>query len=514
MRTGRGRGLRLAAAALTLGALAATNALSSAATAPAPPRPNFLIILVDDQAMNTFKPRWMPETYRWIVHPGTKFSAGLAAPPLCCPDRAGILTGQYPHDNGVFSNNPGYASLNGKHDTLPIWLRRAGYRTGFVGKFLNLYSNVAGTAPAPGFQDWFGFLEPPGYYQYAISDNGTRRWFGISRADYSTDVLTRHAKAFIRAGATTSGGGTGGAGTTTPATQPWFLWLAYEAPHDTQLGIGHCGASNPLPANDRTYHVYRHVPLPQPPNFNEADVSDKPSFVSSLPPLEGDFIVHLKTRYRCTLAAMHEVDKEVAKLMASLKRSGQLAHTIVFYLSDNGFFFGEHRLTRGKSLPYEPSLRVPYAVRVPKAYQVSRPPHTQPGLVTNEDVPATILDYAGGVAPCAGKRVCRVLDGRSLRPLLGGTGSFPTDRGVLSEIATTSVSYSAIRTPAYMYAEYTDGERELYDLRADPWEDHNIAGDPAAAPIERSLAARLRSLRRCSGIRGRDPKRPGVPFCQ
>src|SRR5881396_2699503 len=75
---------------------------------------------------------------------------------------------------------------------------------------------------------------------------------------------------------------------------------------------------------------------PIPPSFNEADVSDKPSAVASLPPLEGDFIVHLQTRYRCTLATMHEVDKEIGKLMASLKRNGELDNTIVFYLSDNG----------------------------------------------------------------------------------------------------------------------------------------------------------------------------------
>jgi arylsulfatase A-like enzyme len=499
----RGRARAIAAAGLVLAALVAAVAPGAfAATTPKPPPPpNFLIILVDDQAMNTFTPQWMPETYRWIVHPGTKFTNGLAAPPLCCPDRAGILTGQYPHNSGVFSNNPGYGSLNGKHDTLPVWLHRAGYETGFDGKFLNLYSNVAGDAGAPGFDDWFGFLEPPGYYHYTISDNGTPQSYGGGRADYSTDVLTRHAKQFTSESASSG--------------QPFFLWLAYHAPHDTQLKLGHCGGSAPLPANDPTYQVYRHVPLPDPPSFNEADVSDKPSAVSSLPILEGDFIVHLQTRYRCTLAAMHEVDKEIGKLMTGLKKKGQLAHTIVFYLSDNGFFFGEHRITRGKSLPYEPALRVPYAVRVPKAYQEETPPHADSDLVTNEDVPATILDYAGGVPSCAGPQLCRTLDGRSLRPLLGGGGgSFPTDRGVLSEINTSGVSYSAIRTPGDMYAEYADGERELYNLQTDPWELQNVAGTPEAASVQSALAARLRSLRKCSGIRGRDPKRPGIPFCE
>jgi N-acetylglucosamine-6-sulfatase len=494
----------LAAASLVLTATAAAVvAVGARATSAPAPSPNFLVILVDDQAMNTFTPKWMPETYRWIVHPGTKFTNGLAAPPLCCPDRAGILTGQYPHNDGVFSNDPGYASLNGKHDTLPIWLKWAGYETGFIGKFLNLYSNVAGDAPAPGFDDWFGFIEPPGYYQYSVSDNGTPRFFGTSRSDYSTDVLTRQAKRFVRDSATGS--------------KPFFLWLAYHAPHDTQLApsIGHCGRSAPLPANDPTYEKYRHVPLPDPPSFNEADVSDKPSSVAFKPFLQGDFIVHLQTRFRCTLAVMHEVDKEVGKLMLGLKRNGELANTIVFYLSDNGFFFGEHRITRGKSLPYDPALRVPYAVRVPRAYELKRPAHADSHLVTNEDVAATILDYAGGAASCAAPNVCRTLDGRSLRPLLGGGGgTFPAHRGVLSEVNTGEVGYSAIRTPDSMFAQYADGERELYDLRTDPFEMQNIAGTPEAAGLQRKLAARLRVLRRCSGIRGRDSKQPGVPFCE
>src|SRR5690349_13622569 len=149
-------GRRLLGAALLLAAIAAA-ALAlprEGAGAGVVARPNFLLILVDDQAMNTFKPAYMPETYRWIVKPGTKFTAGLAAPPLCCPDRAGILTGQYPHNNDVFSNDPGYPLLKDPADVLPAWLHRAGYRTGFIGKFLNNTVATLGRAKAPGFDRW------------------------------------------------------------------------------------------------------------------------------------------------------------------------------------------------------------------------------------------------------------------------------------------------------------------------------------------------------------------------
>ena len=116
--------------ALVALAVAAAAAGAPASGAGVATRPNFLLILVDDQAENTFKPQFMPQTYRWIVDPGTNFTSGLAAPPLCCPDRAGILTGQYPHDNGVFSNTPGYPALDDKGDTLPGWLEGAGYAPG------------------------------------------------------------------------------------------------------------------------------------------------------------------------------------------------------------------------------------------------------------------------------------------------------------------------------------------------------------------------------------------------
>jgi arylsulfatase A-like enzyme len=479
-----------ALAAVAIGA-AALALPSTGAGAGGPPPPNVLLVVVDDQAMNTFRRPYMPETYRWILRRGTKFTAGLAAPPLCCPSRAGILTGQYPHNNNVFSNDPGYASLNGKHNTLPVWLRRAGYRTGFDGKYLNNLSVYQGTQPPPGYDDWFGFLEPPGYYGYAMSDNGERRRFGGSRSQYSTDVITRRAKRFVA----------------TDPGQPWFLWLAYNAPHDTTPTIGHCGHSSPLPPTEDDYLIHSHFPLPTPPSFNEKDVSDKPSFISGLHEIPPVTRHHIVTRWKCTLAAMFEVDVQLGKLMQRLQDSGQLGHTIVFYYSDNGYYFGEHRLPRGKSYPYEPALQVPFAVRVPRAYQGVAPPRASPEVVAGQDIAPTILDYAGGAEPCRGPKLCRVLDGRSLRPLLGGDGTWPVDRGVLAEIRAGGPGgeYSAIRTDRYMYARYADGQRELYDLERDPFERTNKAGHPPYFGLEAGLDSRITALSQCSGLTGPAP---------
>jgi N-acetylglucosamine-6-sulfatase len=471
---------------------------SSAQAAPASSQPNFLVIQVDDQADNTFTPGIMPDTFSWLVDGGTLFQNGLAAPPLCCPDRAGVLTGQYPHNNGVFSNDPGYPSLLDKHTTLPVWLRRAGYRTALVGKFLNHYTDVKGGNPAPGFDRWFAFDGHPGYYNYGVSDDGEHRFFGHARKDYSTHAFTAAAKDFI--------------GQAAEGHRPFFLWLAYNAPHDSP-GAGspgkrltHCPPLAPTPPGHPAFVPFANLPLPEDPSFGEADVSDKPPWVSGLPPIDGERAARITLRYRCTAATMNSADRDIGRVREELRRTGELSRTIVVYLSDNGYYFGEHRLTRGKVLPYEPGLQVPFAIRVPAAYRTGAQPGTSSAVVSNTDLAPTLLDYAGGVAPCNRAGHCRVLDGRSMRPLLGGTGAFPVNRGVLAEINTQfnggPFAYEAIRTPSSLFADYGGGVSELYNLDTDPFELENLADDPSFSGEQAGLEARVAALSTCTGTSG------------
>ena len=236
----------------------AAGAVSSADPQEAPPvkaganAPNVLLVIVDDQATNSFKPRYMPQTFRWLVRGGTNFTNGLAAPPLCCPDRAGILTGDYPHSSGVFWDNPGYNTLIDKRDTLPVWLHRAGYRTGLVGKMMNGYDKHYGLAPAPGFDFWFNLLGEKRYYDYEVSDQGRHRTYGAVRHDYSTDVFTRQAKRFIHS--------------SSQGSKPWFLWLGYDAPHTTHsTAVKGCGGNDPVPPKPRRGGaLLRHAPAAAP----------------------------------------------------------------------------------------------------------------------------------------------------------------------------------------------------------------------------------------------------------
>ena len=476
--------------------------------------PNFLLILVDDQARNTFKPRFMPRTFHDLVDHGTRFTNAIAAPPLCCPDRAGIVTGQYPHNHGVFSNRPGYADLRDPQNTLPVWLQNSGYRTGLFGKFMNHYSDVAGAVPAPGFDRWFALLDGRGsYFDYQVSDDGTVRRYGHRRPAYSTNLLTRKTRQFIREGA-------GG-------SRPFFAWLGYPAPHVQRVAAGRCQGQNPLPPGRAAYRRFRHVPLPRSRAFNERRVADKPGEIRALPRMRTPAVVEIERRWHCVLAAMVQVDRQVGHLMEELRRDGELRRTIVIYLSDNGFFFGQHRLRNGKGFVYEPALRVPFAMRVPRAYGGSASSRSVDNLVSNQDIAPTLLGYVNGYGgsadSCGSPGDCRRLDGRTLQPLLGGVGQWRRERGVLVELDSRPpvmgnhpeclCAYQAIRTGRYLYSELVGGERELYDLRLDPEELRNRAGSATYAERERSLASRLDRLRQCSGLEGRDPPAP-VPNCE
>jgi arylsulfatase A-like enzyme len=503
--------LRLAWVSVTLCLLVLSTALTrgsaSIASAPAkaPRPPNFLLVLVDDQAQNSFKRAYMPRTFEQIVARGTRFTNGLAAPPLCCPDRAGILTGQYPHNHGVFSNRPGYGDLRDRGDTLPVWLNRAGYRTGLIGKFLNGYPAAAGAHPAPGFDRWFSYLSPISYYRYRMSDNGTPRLYGRRRHDYSTDVFTRKAVSFLRQSSRTP-------------SQPFFLWLAYNAPHRSGSSLGPCKSPGSADPPDRAaLRAFNDVPLPRPASFNERDVSDKPARIRSLPRLNARAVRNIKRNWHCTLGTVSQLDNGVGRVMAELKRDRALRNTIVIFMSDNGYFFGEHRRRAGKGDVYEPALNVPFAIRVPAAYRRGARKSRIATVVTNQDVAPTLLDYASryvdSVQPCATATDCRRIDGRSLIPLLDGQGGWPRDRGVLVEINEDELGYRAVRTRRYAYSSLATGERELYDLKRDPAELRNVHGRRGYAVVEQRLAARLALLRECSGIKGRNTP-TAAPFCE
>ena len=481
----------------------------AAAPAMAKPRPNIVVVETDDQTLEMLRHDTMPNVLREIGARGITFS-DFVTQSLCCPSRASFITGQYPHNDGVFSNTPGYPELIDKRDTLPVWLRRAGYRTGLVGKFLNGYESSRGAKPAPGFDEWFNLLDNR-YFRTPISDNGRHKHLiGMRNRDYLTNVLTRKALAFTRQSAHSG--------------KPFFLWLAYLAPHGAR---GHrpeeCTHLSPVPPPADTGD-FAGRPLPEPPSFNEADVSDKPSIIRSMPPLDEAAIGRISAWYHCALDSLPAVDRGVGRLVDTLRSSHVLRNTMLVFTSDNGFLYGEHRRELGKELPYEEDIHLPLLIRAPASLGGTVSPGTTVSLpVAGVDLAPTFLQLAGA-EPCRRGGDCRTPDGRSLVPLLrGDTSRWPDHRGILVQLHEPRAarlhlpcSFDTIRTPFYSYSEYTQipdpqsgvcepaNEAELYDLTADPFELGNLLyTDPqGSAAKQAALAARLDALRNCSGTKG------------
>ena len=517
--------LRLGALALAVIASAAAGVVATAQPthgAKQGSRPNIILVVTDDQTLAAFNGVTMPYTLGNVAGQGTTFNNAIASNPLCCPSRATMITGQYGHNNGVMNNKPGYPALRDKKNVLPSWLRAAGYYTAHVGRYLNEYPHGKKSKPAPGWDTWIAALEPRRYLNYDLRVNRKVVHFGRKLKEYLTTVINNRVNEVIRKRA--------------PQQQPFFLQVDHMAPHAGPGMGGPCAGTDVADALPSDYAQFANEPLPQPPSFNEADIGDKPSFIQKVPSLSEKNIASITQRYRCALASLVAVDRGMAQIDAALAKAGELENTVVIFISDNGFFYGEHRLAREKIRPYEEALHVPFAMRVPAGVLGAPAVPFVDELVSNVDLAPTILDFAGA-GPCLAADRCRVMDGRSLVPLLLGQGGWPQDRGIVIEFKTgdekfntsSSCAYSGLRTPTHLYVQHTsvpsppDGqcvpadERELYDLAADPFELQNLYPSDPSSPegiAGTLLADRLLQLQRCAGIEGRDPVPASGNYCQ
>jgi N-acetylglucosamine-6-sulfatase len=521
-RGNRARTWALPASALTLVGVAI--ACWAAAPAAAATQPNIIVIQTDDQDAGSLTRQVMPKTVRYVQRPGTTFTDYIDSGPLCCPSRAVLLTGQYGHNNGVMWNHPNpYGDLRGKGNTLPVWLQRAGYRTVHIGKYLNFYAVATGdpNEVAPGWDEWHTVLEPVDYYNYTLRDNGRRAVpYGTRPGDYLTSVLNDEAVRMIHR--------------YVPGQHPLFMALDQFAPHTPTGSYGRrCRwFATPAPGDN---DLFRHARFPTPPSFNEADVSDKPPFVSERHRWGRPGDRTITERHRCRLASLREVDRGVGRIVKALRSEHELANTAIVFTSDNGWIDGPHRIAGGKVNPYEEALHVPFAIRLPRDLRSKGVPHKLSSTVANVDVAPTIAKLAGA-KPCARPGVCRIMDGRSMLKAIRTNGHrWPQHRGILLELKTNRAlpfvpcDYQGIRTSRQVFVEYhswteTQGGNcvpgqavEHYDLRTDPFELQNQFPAPPRsreASVERALAARLARLKDCAGIAGRDPEPPSGHYCE
>lgn len=507
--------LLLAGLITALAALTMRGSVPPAAAQTPTSRPNIVFVLTDDLDSESFD--HFPVLKSLLVDQGTSFSNYLLSVALCCPSRSSFLRGQYAHNTQIFTNAPpggGFQTFHqrGEEDsTIATWLQAAGYRTALMGKYLNGYpQGVSQTYVPPGWDEWDSPAagNPYSEYNYRMNENGRLVSYGRGPDDYMVDVIARKSSDFIRRAGADS--------------LPFFLYLPVYAPHQ------------PATAPPRYADAFAGVSAPRTPSFNEEDMSDKPAWLRDRPPLQPRATARIDALYRRRLQSMLAVQDLVQTLVETLRETGQLDNTYIVFSSDNGFHLGQHRLQPGKNTGFEEDVRVPLIVRgpgVPAGRQVDQ-------LAGNVDLAPTFAELAGARAP-------DFVDGRSLAPLLhaGTTVGVawrdayllehgadvrppsavgpqalqrrssgileppdPFDRASLlqSQGATrrglgNPPPFAGLRTQSYTYIEYATGERELYELRRDPYQLDNIAGTADPALIA-SLSAQLAEERTCAGV--------------
>jgi N-acetylglucosamine-6-sulfatase len=435
-------------------------------------KPNIVFILTDDMRLADFE--YMTQTRQLFTQQGLIFENAFVTHSLCCPSRASTLRGQYTHNHQVLTNArpeggfEKFRSMGHEDSTVATWLKSGGYQTVLIGKYLNGYGRADPSYVPPGWEEWYA--KPGGfeYYDYELNENGELVSYGSEEEAYLTDVLARQASDYVRRAA--------------DSPDPFFMYLAPTTPH------------SPLVPAPRHENEYPDAKAPRPSSFDEPDVGDKPAWMRDLPRLgSADAATTINEVYVNRLRMLLSLDEMVAGLMEELEATGELDNTYIFFTSDNGYQLGEHRIS-GKRTVYEEAVRVPLAA-------------LGPGVPAGDSVEQLVLniDFAPTFAELVGVSMPEFGDGRSLVPLLRGTLPTSWRSGFLIEHwnggggqPQETPTYAAIRTESHKYVEYNTGEKELYDLSADPYELDSIY-ESAEPALVNDLSSRLEALKDCGG---------------
>ena len=446
-------------------------------------RPNVIVVETDDQTVESMKV--MSNVQSRIADKGVTFKNNFVNFSKCCPSRATFLTGQYAKNHHVLGNVPplgGFAKFERLHATnnLAVWLQDAGYRTALIGKYLNGYQSHP--IVPPGWSEWDGGLGGA-VYDYEINHDGKLVHYGTAASDFKQDVLTGKALRFITA--------------SEKRPKPFFLWLTYSAPHTNPPD------PNPQPPSDcdeaakpapRDADAFASEPLPMPPSFNEADVSDKPKAIRDLPSLSGPEIQDMTRKYRCALESLlsvdHGVGRDSRRSQGAWRARRHLCHLHVRQR------LPERRAPARRG--QDQALRGvdPRAAGDPRA----RHPPGQDGPGPRHQRRPRPDDHSG--------RRREATAGNGRRVPMPAAEHPRKERG--RELLIEAADFHGIRTQRYVYVEYKTGERELYDLDEDPYELQNVADN---AGYERDQGTARPSTRQARRLQGRDlPHAPAGGF--
>ncbi len=436
------------------------------AAAGAPPRPNFVFILVDDLRYNalgcTGHPFVKTPHVDRLAREGMNFVNTFVTTPLCSPARGSFLTGQYVRTHGILDNT-NRSEASHKLVTFPKLLRDAGYETAYVGK----WHMGNDPTPRPGFDKWVSF---PGQGQY-IDPRMNIDGQDTKAQGYMTDLLNNHAVEFIRK----------------PHAKPFCLYLAHKAVH------------GPFTPAERHKDLYAGMKIERKPSVKDT-LEDKPAVKKGIaaeaqvvrkkgatPVLGGPGDEIILNQLRC----LASIDEGVGLIYEALKATGQLDNTLIVFTSDNGYLWGEHGLGDKRAF-YEESIRIPMVARYPRLIRAGS---TAKEMALNIDIAPTFLDLAGVKIPAS-------IQGRSLRPVMAGQAK-TWRKSFLAEYYEEKQfpripTWDGVRTERYKLTCYAnlEGADELYDLDKDPYEMKNLAQDPAARGILKELRAELEKLRK------------------
>ncbi|OQY27812.1 MAG: hypothetical protein B6I38_09770 [Anaerolineaceae bacterium 4572_5.1] len=401
-------------------------------------RPNFLIILTDDQRFDTMQ--YMPKTQELIFDQGVTFSHGYVNSPLCGPSRANILTGMHVHNHNVTTNK---SDLD--VETFVEDLQSNGYFTGLVGKYINQWKGEQ----RPEYDYWASiFRDASRYYDPDINVNGTWQW---QIPGYITDIMRDLVLDFVDEASR--------------KLKPFFLLFALDAPH---------GPATPAHEDEG---LYTDLPPHRPPNFNEEDISDKPETINWRPLFNDEEIEGIEEFRRKQILTLISADRAIEAIVNKLEETGELDNTVIIFLSDNGKLWGEHRL-ESKGAVYEESIRVPFGLRYPPLVPE---PYTEDKLVGSIDIAPTLYDLANIPIP-------EKFDGLSLVPLLTG-GEWREE--MFLECWPSRGHWTAIHSGRYKYVETDDHLSEFYDLEKDPYELENMINNPEYQEIIAAMKVTL-----------------------
>ena len=407
----------------------------------------------------------MPQTRSWMST-GRRYTQSFVVDPSCCPSRSSLMTGRYPHNNGVRDQQDG-PLFDGPH-SMACYLDGAGYATYLNGKFLTTWPK---TSKPPCFDH--STVMWGGYNNVAVRVDGVAQ----TSTGYSTTYLGNRGRQYITDGLASGA--------------PFLLYETPQAPHWVDI-TNPDGTTSKLAVPDTRYAS---AAVGTCSGVPEADRSDKPAYVRTMNYTTAQGQAMCQSQIRAIMSA----DDQFAATMQLLSDRGVLDNTLVIFSSDNGYMWGEHGRWE-KFVPYEPSLRVPLLVRWPGHFAAGT---DRTRLVSYLDLLPTMLQAAGVTLPSTAPR----LDGESLLAASRRTTMYSE---YYVDTANPNIpSWRMVRTATAKYIQTYNAQgaviaREYYNLTSDPAENTNLLGDtstandPPASTVT-NLTSRLNAFATCTG---------------